>query len=74
MNLVLAFLLVVIVDGEVVSDDRMLFRSVYRCNEFSVAIEEGRISPNNLKRFRLQKNISSYCIPRMVSANTILYE
>ena len=74
MNLVIAFLLVVIVDGEVVSDDRMLFRSVYRCNEFSAAIEGGRISPGRITRFKIQKNVSSYCVPKMVSKNTELFE
>ena len=35
----MAFLLVVVVNGEIVTDDRMLFKNVYRCNEFALAIE-----------------------------------
>jgi hypothetical protein len=71
---VLAFLLVVVVNGETVSDDRMLFQSIYRCNEFAIAIEEGRGSSENIKRYRMQKNISAYCIPKMVPRGTELFE
>tara|TARA_B100000929_G_scaffold24965_1_gene18647 strand:+ start:327 stop:542 length:216 start_codon:yes stop_codon:yes gene_type:complete len=70
---VLAFLLVVIVSGETVSDDRMLFRNIYRCNEFALAIEESRIGPRN-KRYTRNKNVTAYCIPRMVNENTFLFE
>ena len=38
----MAFLLVVVVNDEVISDDRMLFRDVYRCNKFARAIEKGK--------------------------------
>jgi len=69
----MAFLLVVIVSGETVSDDRMLFRSVYRCNEFALAIEEGRMGPRN-KRYKRNQNVTAYCIPRMVNINTPLVE
>ena len=34
----MVFLLVVVVEGEVVSDNGMLFRDVYRCNVFASAI------------------------------------
>ena len=72
--MIFAFLLVVLVDGETISDDRMLFRSVYRCNEFALAIEEGRVSPDHSKRYRMQTNVSAYCIPRMVNPNITLFE
>ena len=71
--MILVFLLVVIVSGEVVSDDRMLFRNVYRCNELALAIEEGRMGPRN-KRYIRNKNLTAYCIPRMVNQNTLLIE
>ena len=72
--MIIAFLLVVIVSGETVSDDRMLFQSIYRCNEFAIAIEEGRGSSENIKRYRMQKNVSAYCIPKMVPRGTELFE
>ena len=69
----MAFLLVVIVSGEVVSADNMLFSNIYRCNEFALAIEEGRMGPRN-KRYTRNKNLTAYCIPRMVNQNTLLIE
>ena len=72
--MIIAFLLVVIVSGETVSDDRMLFESIYRCNEFAIAIEEGRGSSENIKRYRMQKNVSAYCIPKLVPRGTEVFE
>ena len=69
----MAILLVVLVNGEVVSDDRMLFKNIYRCNEFALAIEEGRMGPRN-KRYRRNQGVTAYCIPRMVNENTSLFE
>tara|TARA_R110002020_G_C16184765_1_gene765103 strand:- start:972 stop:1181 length:210 start_codon:yes stop_codon:yes gene_type:complete len=69
----MAFLLVVLVSGEVVSDDRMLFKNIYRCNEFALAIEEGRMGPRN-KRYRRNQGVTAYCIPRMINENTPLIE
>tara|TARA_Y100001951_G_C11037073_1_gene128137 strand:+ start:272 stop:481 length:210 start_codon:yes stop_codon:yes gene_type:complete len=69
----MAFLLVVLVSGEVVSDDRMLFKNIYRCNEFALAIEEGRMGPKN-KRYRRNQGVTAYCIPRMINENTPLIE
>ena len=76
--MIIAFLLVVVIgtgtESEIVSDNRMLFSSIYRCNQFAAAIEEGRGSPEHLKRFRVQKNISAYCIPKMVDKRTELFQ
>ena len=72
--MIIAFLLVVIVSGETVSDDRLLFQSIYRSNEFAIAIEEGRGNSENIKRYRMQKNVSAYCIPKMVPRGTELFE
>jgi len=69
----MVFLLVVLVKNEVVSDDRMLFKNIYRCNEFALAIEEGRMGPRN-KRYRRNQGVTAYCIPRMVNENTPLFE
>ena len=71
--MIMAFLLVVLVKNEVVSDDRMLFRNVYRCNEFALAIEEGRMGPR-YKRYRRNQDVTAYCIPRMINENTPLIE
>ena len=65
----IAFLLIVLVNGEIMSDNRMLFSSIYRCNEFALAIEEGRMGPRN-KRYTRNQNVTAYCIPRMVNENT----
>jgi hypothetical protein len=67
--MIMVFLLVVVVSGEIVSDNRMLFKNVYRCNEFALAIEEGKMSPRN-KRYTRNQNVTAYCIPRMVNENT----
>ena len=69
----MVFLLVVVVNGEIVSDDRMLFSNIYRCNEFSVAIEEGRVGPRN-KRYKTNKNVTAYCVPKMVTKETLLFK
>ena len=71
--MIMAFLLVVLVNGEVVSDDRMLFENIYRCNEFALAIEEGRAGPRN-KRYISNHGVPADCIPRMVTENTPLFE
>ena len=69
----MAFLLVVVVSGEIVSDDRMLFRDVFRCNVFSWANESGATGLR-ARRFRAQENVTAYCIPKMVNRNTELFE
>ncbi len=71
--MLMVFLLVVVVDGEVVSDNEMLFRDVYRCNVFASAIEQGKWSPNDRPYYR-QKNVTAYCVPKRVSKNQPLYE
>jgi len=67
----MAFLLVVVVNKEVISDDTMLFEDVYRCNQFARAIEKGKIRRDENIYYN-QKNLSAYCIPKMVSAETEL--
>ena len=69
----MAFLLVVIVDGETVSTDDMLFEDVYRCNQFARAIERGELGPNK-QAYTWQENISAYCLPKMVTKDTELFK
>jgi|TARA_R110000796_G_scaffold35344_1_gene90871 hypothetical protein len=63
--MLMAFLLIVIVDGEVVSTEDMLFESIYTCNKYANAIERGESGPNK-DPYIWQENISAYCIPKMV--------
>ena len=69
----LVFLLMVIVDGETVSTNDMLFESVYRCNQFANAIERGEQGPNQ-RHYLYQENITAYCLPKTVNVNTKLYQ
>ena len=69
----LAFLLVVMVKGEIVSDNTMLFADVYRCNTFAHAIETGSWSPSNRPYYR-QENLTAYCLPKMVREDRNLFE
>lgn len=69
----MAFLLVVMVDGELVSTNDMLFEDVYRCNQFAKAIERGESGPDK-QSYIWQKDISAYCLPKMVRENTFLFK
>ena len=64
--MVLAFALVVIVSNEVVSDERMLFRDVLRCNYFARQLE----SKPEYERIK----VTAYCIPRLVNETLIFYD
>ena len=72
-TVIMVFLLVVIVDGERVSTDDMLFENVYRCNQFARAIERGESGPNK-QSYIWQENISAYCLPKMVTKDTELFK
>ena len=69
----MAFLLVVVVDGEIVTTDEMLFKDIYRCNRFANAVERGE-SASDRQPYKWQENISAYCLPRMVDKDTELFE
>ena len=71
--MIMAFLLVVVVDGETVSTNDMLFENIYRCNQFAKAIEVGELGPNK-QQYVWQKDISAYCLPKMVRGNTFLFK
>ena len=71
--MILAFMLVVIVDDNIVSDNKMLFKNIYRCNIFAKAIEQGKTSAYDRPSYRKQ-NITSYCVPKRVSENETFYD
>jgi len=70
---IMAFLLVMIVDGVQVPGDYH-FRSVFRCNQFAVWLENGSIKPVDKRRLSTQKNISAYCVPVKVRPNITFYD
>ena len=72
-TMIMAFLLVVMVDGELVSTNDMLFENVYRCNQFAKAIERGELGPDK-QQYVWQENISSYCLPQTVREGTFLFK
>ena len=69
----MAFLLIVLVDGEPENTAGMLFRDINRCNYFSDRIERGVFVHG--QRFRnSQVNITAYCTPRMVPEGTKFWD
>ena len=42
--MVMAFLLIMIVDGEPIESNQFIFRIVHRCNYFARALESGEVS------------------------------
>lgn len=72
-TVIMAFLLVVLIDNEVQSDDRMLFENVYRCNEFARAVSTGKQGPKDRPLF-LQRNVTAYCVPKLVAISTLLFK
>jgi|TARA_R110002073_G_scaffold181616_1_gene339970 hypothetical protein len=71
--MLIAFLLVVVVDGEVVTTEEMLFQDIYRCNRFANAVERGE-SASDRQPYKWQENISAYCLPKMVDKDTELFK
>ena len=67
--MVMAFLLIMIVDGEPIESNQFIFRNVHRCNYFARALERGEVSYRYSFVGR-QTKITAYCIPKMVSPNT----
>jgi len=73
ITMVLAFLLVVMIDGVLSSTPDMLFQSVYECNKYASAIETGEVGPNK-RTYKWQENIAAYCLPKMVTKDTELFK
>jgi len=71
--MLMAFLLMVVVDGATVSTPDMLFENVYECNKFANAIERGELGPNQ-RPYKWQENITAYCVPKMVRGDTFLFK
>jgi len=67
--MVMAFLLVMIVSGEMIESPRFVFKNIHRCNYFARALETGETS-YRFSVVRGQTRITAYCVPKMVSANT----
>ncbi len=65
--MIMAFLLIVIVDGEPLKEE-FYFRDVTRCNQFAYYVESGAVKIG--KQERNQNNISAYCIPKKIGRNT----
>ena len=72
-TMIIAFLLVVVVNGAVVTSEEMLFKDIYRCNKFANAVERGE-SASDRQPYKWQENISAYCVPKMVGEETFLFE
>jgi hypothetical protein len=71
--MLIAFLLIVVVDGEIVTTEEMLFQDIYRCNRFANAVERGE-SASDRQPYKWQENISAYCIPKMVDEDASLFK
>lgn len=71
--MIMAFLLVMLVDGERVGGE-FYFRNVHRCNQFAYWLENGTIKPVDKRRVNNQVNISAYCMPVKVNANATFYD
>jgi len=70
--MMMAFLLVVIIDGDKEPTANMYFRNINRCNYFSDRIERGRYSN---RRYRgTQALVTAYCTPRMVPEGTRFWD
>jgi len=70
--MILAFLLVVIVNGEPLPNSQnWLFANLLTCNSAAYYVESGATSPNQKRGS--QQGISAYCVPQTVSKNTKLW-
>ena len=72
-TVIMVFLLVVVVNGAVVTSEEMLFKDIYRCNKFANAVERGE-SSSGRQPYKWQENISAYCVPKMVNEETEIFE
>ena len=65
--MIMAFLLIVIVDGERLKEE-FYFRDFTRSNQFAYYVESGAVKIG--KQERNQNKISAYCIPKKIGRNT----
>ena len=64
---IMAFVLMVIVEGEAVNTDMMYFQNINRCNYFADAIEKRSTNSS-------QYQVTAWCEPRMVPDNTKFWD
>jgi len=63
----MAFLLVVVVNGEPIPA-QFYFRDITQCDTFAYYGSPGKTQIN--RNYQMQENITAYCIPKRVPANT----
>ena len=69
---IMAFMLVVIVNGNALPNDGWYFRDIYRCNTFAHAVEHGNVHYKD--RRPRQHEISAYCVPINVPRSTQFWD
>tara|TARA_Y200000002_G_C22558681_1_gene611489 strand:- start:171 stop:464 length:294 start_codon:yes stop_codon:yes gene_type:complete len=73
--MIMAFLLIMVVDGTQIDTGKFHFRNAYRCNQMAYLLESGAISPVDKRRVYQQQNkISAYCIPVKTPRTTTFYD
>ena len=73
--MMLAFVLVVIVNGEPLADNAIFFRDVKRCNQFAHWISTGSFAKaRHFSYLRHRGNVTAYCIPRRVPTNVQTFD
>ena len=70
--MVMAFLLVVIVNGSPEPTADMYFKNINRCNYFADKIERGH--HNRYSQKDSQVLITAYCTPRMIDEETVFWD
>lgn len=65
--MIMAFVLMVMVEGKSVDTDMMYFKNVNRCLYFADRVEKGNASDS-------QYSITAWCEPRMVPNNTKFWD
>lgn len=65
--MIMAFMLMVMVDGEMRETDMMYFQNVNRCNFFANALEKGTAEHG-------QHLITAWCEPKMVPRGTKFWD
>ena len=71
--MVMAFLLMIIFEGQEHNTQNMYFRDINRCNYFAEQIEKGNRLQSGGYIYRTDK-IDAYCLPKMVSKNTEFWD
>lgn len=65
--MIMAFILMVIVDGGAVDTSMMYFQDINRCNYFADAVEKRSTNESQYK-------ITAWCEPRMVANDTKFWD